>query len=159
MVVSVNIVFSAPSNLSVTKPNCNRSSKTIDNKYPLTKPITLPDGSIKYRIAIISDLDRKSFNSSNTWISYFLHGYLTHNPVNNHVSIEWDSVANTQRFQTHFSESGKGLELSELVTFNGHLLTIDDKTGLIYKINNSVLIPWVIIVNGDGFQTNGYKTY
>ena len=37
------------------------------------------------------------------------------------------------------------MELSELVVFNGHLMTVDDRTGVIYKIENNKVIPWVIL--------------
>jgi soluble calcium-activated nucleotidase 1 len=43
------------------------------------------------------------------------------------------------------SQGGRGMELSELVVFNGHLLTVDDRTGVIYRIEGNKVIPWVIL--------------
>lgn len=159
MAIASNVVFSAPTNS--TKKNATKTvsdvlPQLINNRYPLTKPILLPNGSIKYRVALISDLDSHSMSKENPyqWISYFKKGYLTYRPADRNVTIEWDQSANKQ-FTTRLSLAGRGLELSELVTYNGQLLTIDDKTGLVYIIENETLIPWVIVVDGNGHVNRG----
>ena len=48
-------------------------------------------------------------------------------------------------FRSTLSQGGRGMELSELVVFNGHLLTVDDRTGVIYRIEGNKVIPWVIL--------------
>ncbi|CAL7940855.1 unnamed protein product [Xylocopa violacea] len=53
---------------------------------------------------------------------------------------------------------GRGMELSELVTFDGHLLTFDDRTGVIYIIEGEEVYPWVILMDGNGKNTKGFKT-
>lgn len=158
-----DIVFGAPvvpepQNTTITKSEYNLLTQFVNTKYPLTDPILLPDGSLKYRIAIISDLDGDSISTQEpyTWISYFKQGHLIYNPNNNkNISIEWDSANNSIEFKSHISMNGRGLELSELVTYNGQLITFDDKTGVAYIIEGNVLIPWVIIVDGDGRRTIG----
>lgn len=50
------------------------------------------------------------------------------------------------------------MELSELVVFNGKLLTFDDRTGLIYELENNKLIPWVLLIDGDGQSSKGFKS-
>lgn len=43
------------------------------------------------------------------------------------------------------------MELSELVVFDGRLLTFDDRTGIVYEIvNEQKMVPWVLLVDGDG---------
>jgi soluble calcium-activated nucleotidase 1 len=37
------------------------------------------------------------------------------------------------------------MELSELVTFNGALYTVDDRTGVVYKLDGNKVVPWVIL--------------
>lgn len=37
-------------------------------------------------------------------------------------------------FQGSLSQGGRGMELSELVVFDGKLLSFDDRTGVIYQI-------------------------
>ena len=47
--------------------------------------------------------------------------------------------------------SGRGMELSELLVFNGHLYTIDDRTGIVYQIEDkNKIFPWVVLSGGDG---------
>ena len=36
------------------------------------------------------------------------------------------------------------MELSDLGIFNGHLVSIDDRTGLIYIIEDDEARPWVV---------------
>lgn len=47
------------------------------------------------------------------------------------------------------------MELSELVVFNGHLYSVDDRTGVVYRIEGSRAIPWVILPDGDGSISKG----
>jgi len=160
--IATDIVFGAPTpsdTNTVKNSECDLITQLIDSKYPLTDPIVLPDGSVKYRIAIISDLDGNSVspNKALTWISYFKKGNLTYNSATKNVSIEWDSTNNGHQFKSNMATSGRGLELSELVTYNGNLITLDDKTGLIYIIDDNALIPWVLVVNGNGRKTKVMK--
>lgn len=47
------------------------------------------------------------------------------------------------------------MELSELVAFNGHLYSVDDRTGVVYRIEGSQAVPWVILPDGDGSVSKG----
>lgn len=47
------------------------------------------------------------------------------------------------------------MELSELVVFNGHLYTVDDHTGVVYRILDDRAVPWVILPDGDGTVSKG----
>lgn len=127
--------------------------------YPLTPPITTP-GGIKYRIGMISDLDTdsKSKLESNTWISYFMKGFLIWNPISNTVTITWDRTDPVQ-LKTTFGQNGRGMELSELVVFNGKLLSFDDRTGLVYDISieSNTAYPWVLLMDGNGRTSKGKK--
>lgn len=42
------------------------------------------------------------------------------------------------------------MELSELVVFDGKLLTFDDRTGIVFEIINEKIIPWLLLMDGDG---------
>lgn len=163
ILAAIATVFGAPA-ISVSDSDCNLITQVIDNRYPLTDPIVLGDGSVKYRIAIITDLDGNSVSAdeSFTWVSYFKKGYLTYSPATKNVFIEWDnSTSNGDQFKSKLSMNGRGLELSELVTYNANLITLDDKTGLVYLINDNVLIPWVMVTDGDGrnIKGNNNNTY
>ncbi|KAG6798050.1 soluble calcium-activated nucleotidase 1 [Apis mellifera caucasica] len=52
---------------------------------------------------------------------------------------------------------GRGMELSELVIFDGHLLSFDDRTGVIYFIEGEEVYPWVILMDGNGKSSKGFK--
>ncbi|KAJ0044280.1 hypothetical protein NL108_003788, partial [Boleophthalmus pectinirostris] len=47
------------------------------------------------------------------------------------------------------------MELSELVVFNGHLYSVDDRTGVVFRIEGSRAVPWVILPDGDGSVSKG----
>lgn len=49
------------------------------------------------------------------------------------------------------------MELSELVTFNGRLLTFDDRTGIVFEISNDNVSPWVILTDGESISPKGFK--
>lgn len=50
------------------------------------------------------------------------------------------------------------MELSELVTFNGKLLTFDDRTGIVFEIINDNVSPWVIVTDGESISPKGFKS-
>lgn len=51
------------------------------------------------------------------------------------------------------------MELSEIVTFNGHILTFDDRTGIVFEIiNNQMLTPWVILSDSTPVTGKGFKS-
>ena len=48
------------------------------------------------------------------------------------------------------------MELSDLLVFNGRLYSIDDRTGIVYEIeNNKKIFPWVILSDGNGHEIKG----
>ncbi|EDO31276.1 predicted protein [Nematostella vectensis] len=127
----------------------------FNNTYPLSKPKKTPLG-MKYRIGIIADLDENSKSSTmkNTWTSHFKRGYLTVHPDRT-ISIEWDEKIVV--LSSTLSQKGRGMELSELIAFNGKLYAIDDRTGVIFQIMDEHVVPWVILPDGDGTEKKGFK--
>lgn len=49
------------------------------------------------------------------------------------------------------------MELSDLVVFDGRLLTIDDRTGIVYELKDKKAIPWLLLNDGPGNVTKGIK--
>ncbi|EAW89548.1 calcium activated nucleotidase 1, isoform CRA_a [Homo sapiens] len=49
------------------------------------------------------------------------------------------------------------MELSDLIVFNGKLYSVDDRTGVVYQIEGSKAVPWVILSDGDGTVEKGFK--
>lgn len=136
-------------------PQCRyyRYNKT----YPATFPIRTSEG-ISYRIAIVSDLDQdsKATNQKDTWHSLMKTGSLFWNPVTNYISVLWDDRTHT--LSSSLAMKGRGMELSELTIFDGRLLSFDDRTGLIYYIEDNQAYPWVILLDGNGKSTKGFKS-
>ena len=56
-----------------------------------------------------------------------------------------------------YSLSGRGMELSDLIVFDGNILTVDDRTGIVFKIVGKDIVPWNILSDGDGLSTKGFK--
>jgi len=163
-----DIVFGAPADVissttdngvAVTNGSAGCHPLTIDNRYPLTNPEKLPNNGSTYAIGLIADLDNESKDSKKayTWHSYFKRGSLSYLPgTNPPVTVVWDTTpTNETEFTSHLSEDGRSMELSELITYDGNLMTIDDKTGIIYRIKGDELQPWVILLSGDGQGVKG----
>lgn len=124
-----------------------------NDTYPLSPPQRNPDG-VRYRIGVIADLDTQSRGSEeHTWFSYLKKGYLVLSDSGDSVTVEWDKDESV--LQSHLAEKGRGMELSELVVFNGKLYTVDDRTGVVYQIEGNKVVPWVILPDGDGTVGKG----
>ncbi|XP_017887428.1 soluble calcium-activated nucleotidase 1 isoform X2 [Ceratina calcarata] len=147
------IVRPLPANQCVTQCRYQKYNKT----YPLSSPVRTSKG-FTYRIAIVSDLDHdsRSLDKKNLWYSIMKTGSLFWNPSTNSLSIIWDD--RNQMLTSSLTMKGRGMELSELVTFDGHLLSFDDRTGVVYIIEGEEAYPWVILMDGNGKNTKGFKS-
>lgn len=152
--IVVLIVYFLPTR---TKRICFQEKDYISNTYPLTVPMLSPEGTT-YKIALVADLDTNSRSSPTeyTWISHLLLGNLTISNDLKHVKLIFNQ--DTIRLTSTLSQAGRGMELSELVVFNGKLYTIDDRTGVIYEIKNNKTLPWVLLTDGDGNTNKGIFT-
>ncbi|XP_013381847.1 soluble calcium-activated nucleotidase 1 [Lingula anatina] len=131
--------------------------KTLYNStYPLSKPIRT-EKEIKFRIAIIADLDTASKHrkKQNTWISFLQKGYLSLSLDHSRASVQWD--ADKLTLKSGLAQGGRGMELSDLVVFNGKLYTVDDRTGVIYEVYGEEVVPWVLLTDGNGMTAKGFK--
>eukprot|EP00918_Siedleckia_nematoides_P071992 GHVU01157273.1.p1 GENE.GHVU01157273.1~~GHVU01157273.1.p1 ORF type:complete len:362 (-),score=32.84 GHVU01157273.1:951-1979(-) len=56
------------------------------------------------------------------------------------------------------NEAGRGMELSELVLYEGRLLCFDDRTGITYELTkDNKLVPRHVLAEGDGYSNKGMK--
>ncbi|MEQ2211856.1 hypothetical protein XENOCAPTIV_018648 [Xenoophorus captivus] len=145
---------------SQTRRPCRGSAvKDTDAQYNDTYPITPPERTsqgMRYRIGVIADLDTNSASDKKlTWFSYMRKGYLLVSQSGDTVAVEWDP--DRVVLESHLSEKGRGMELSDLVVFNGKLYSVDDRTGIIYHIDGDKVVPWVILPDGDGNVAKGFK--
>ncbi|KAF3700137.1 Soluble calcium-activated nucleotidase 1 [Channa argus] len=138
-----------------TRGNTQQSDSHYNDTYPLSPPERTPQGT-RYRIAVIADLDTNSRRDKQlTWFSYMRRGYLLVSQSGDKVAVEWDTDRTV--LESHLSEKGRGMELSELVVFNGKLFSVDDRTGVVYHIDGDKAVPWVILPDGDGNVAKGFK--
>lgn len=75
------------------------------------------------------------------------------------ITIEWDE--DNIVLKSNNAANNRGMELSELVTYDGKLLTVDDKTGIVYSIGDDhSLTEWVVLKENDenGVSDKGKNT-
>ncbi|XP_026885263.2 soluble calcium-activated nucleotidase 1b isoform X1 [Electrophorus electricus] len=137
------------------QPFAEWTGRRYNATYPLSPPERTANG-IRYRIAVIADLDTGSRSrKDNTWFSYLRRGHLLVSHGGDLAAVEWDP--DTAMLESHLAEKGRGMELSDLVAFNGHLYSVDDRTGVVYRIEGNRVVPWVILADGDGTVSKGFK--
>lgn len=132
---------------------------------PISESQVLDDGSSVYRIAVITDLDKDSkTEDGKKWRSYFRRGRLTVSSDFTRVSVDWDETKDDISLLSEVSSGGRAMELSDLVVFNRNLFTVDDRTGILYKIDDLSssssemhVVPWVILSDGPGNVSKSFK--
>lgn len=113
------------------------------------------------QIAIVTDMDQMSKvkNSKKpAWRSVLKRGTVRRFKDGSELTydIEWN--ANEHEIVGVLGEEGRGMEFSELVSFQGKLLTVDDRTGVVFEITKDMkAIPRHILMEGDGNQAKGQK--
>lgn len=136
-VVFVFYIFTI-STSQVQSTNCLQSAENapLIPFYNSTYPLTKTDRSrnfLRFKIGLIADLDKKSKKfSKDFWISYLLEGYLLYYPSTKKVVVTFENAKSQLRSSLSFGK--RGMELSELVVFNGKLYSCDDRTGVVYQI-------------------------
>ncbi|KAG7267492.1 hypothetical protein CRUP_008253, partial [Coryphaenoides rupestris] len=127
-----------------------------NDTYPLSAPERSARGT-RFRIAVVADLDTNSRSDGKelTWFSFLRRGHLTVSQSGDSVAVDWDPKPVV--LESHLAEKGRGMELSELVAFNGKLYSVDDRTGVVYHIDGDKAVPWVILPDGDGSVAKGFK--
>lgn len=126
--------------------------------YPLTVSIN-KNGVSTFRIGLIADMDKESKHptKANMWRSYLKKGLLSFSPTKNSIVATFNDDDATE-ITSGYSLKGRGMELSELVTYNGRMLTFDDRTGLIFQLNDDNVIPWILLMDGAGNTGKGFKS-
>lgn len=134
------------------------STPAYNASYPFTTPEKVNDGW-RYRIGLIADQDTKSYSAKDKdWSSLLRFGYLWVSDNFTVVRFEWPETDKIV-YRSGFGDHGRGMELSELVVFNGRLYAVDDRTGLVYDMSDyKTAIPWIILMDGNGRVAKGFKS-
>lgn len=116
------------------KPIVTLNDRPYNQTYPFTAPI-LRGSVVTFRIALIADLDTESKSKldPNTYISYLKKGYLSYHRTSAEVFVTWDKNS-AELLSSTYSHKGRGMELSELIIYDGRLLTFDDRSGMVGKL-------------------------
>ncbi|EYC03977.1 hypothetical protein Y032_0090g2343 [Ancylostoma ceylanicum] len=126
------------------------------NSSQLYTPRHLDGGALEYDLLAITDLDHDSKVSNKKWQSVAKRGVLTISQDHKAVSVKWNADS-TVSLTTEIAAGGRAMELSDLAVFDGRLLAVDDRTGLIYEIKEDKAYPWVFLIDGPGNATKGLK--
>uniref|UniRef100_A0A0R3RXB0 Apyrase n=1 Tax=Elaeophora elaphi TaxID=1147741 RepID=A0A0R3RXB0_9BILA len=140
---------------NMQKPRCFRRPY---NMSQLGREVLLDDGSHQFRIMVVTDLDKSSKHPTeeNQWQSFIEFGILTVNKEYTKASVQWNNNEQISLYST-IAGGGRSMELSDLVVFDGNLLSVDDRTGIIYRIEKDVAYPWIYLSDGAGNTTKGFK--
>ncbi|KAI5753457.1 hypothetical protein M8J77_000351 [Diaphorina citri] len=144
----------SPSSAGVIDGNLNSDGSISDDRNNNNDNASVHH----FILGIISDNDdeAKSKSRPNTWESKFIRGKLFWNEKSRHLSVEFDAK-NTKVLRSGFNLGGRGMELSELIYYDAVLTAFDDKSGIVYKIENGEIYPWVILASGNGKMNKGFK--
>jgi len=114
------------------------------------------ESSNNYQIGVISDMDLNSkMPDGKKWRSIFKKGIITRDPDTRRFSVTWHEEV---ELLSPLNEAGRGMELSDLTYYNGDLFVFDDRTGLMFKIVDKQVIPYRILMDGNGKNSKGQKT-
>ncbi|GAT94146.1 apyrase putative [Entamoeba histolytica] len=105
------------------------------------------------RVALVSDLDKAS-KEGQMWRSVVIVGIIFRQ--GNSYDFQEQEEFN---ISLPINENGRGMELSELLSFNGSLYGFDDRTGLVCAIDieKKKAYPRLILRDGDSFSDKGMK--
>lgn len=117
-------------------------------------------GENVYNMLVVTDLDHDSKHQSkkHTWFSFLKAGELKISSDYEHATMDWHDDKDITII-SQISAGGRSMELSDLKVFDGHLVTVDDRTGIIYQLHNNFkdAVPWLILNDGPGNVTKGFK--
>ncbi|CAD5219041.1 unnamed protein product [Bursaphelenchus xylophilus] len=134
-----------------------QSVSPLSRRPMYTATLNIMDGSMTLPIMAVADMDEESPSETmeGTYVSPSVRGFFTYNLNTKQFSIDWQYTYN---YTSRLNYEGRGMELSDLKTFNGYLYSVDDKTGVVFRLTTDKAIPWVINPDGDGFDNKTFKT-
>ncbi|KAK6752230.1 hypothetical protein RB195_003573 [Necator americanus] len=137
--------------------NRSRSGKNKIIPRSITKTVH-SNGSITYNLLAITDMDEAGREAKDkyNWRAVTRNGTLTISQDKKTVTVNW-LESSDKNITSGLNYKGRAMELSDLSEYNGHLLSPDDKTGLLYEIKDGKAIPWVFLNSGPGNTTKGMK--
>jgi len=111
--------------------------------------------SVEYNFVVVTDKDEKSgAKDGRYWEATLKFGKLLREEKRYEVS--W---IGEKTIWSNMNAAGRGMELSELVYFNGRLLSCDDRTGIVFEISleSDKVRPLYILSIGHGKSLKAFK--
>lgn len=113
--------------------------------HTTTKRRTLPNQQDEpYLVGFITDLDRESCrdknykivtcSQANVWVTYYKRAILPKLPLTKLTTLPLKWVDKVRLESRNIENGIRGMELSELIYLNNHLIAPDDRTGILYEI-------------------------
>lgn len=149
--------------LAVTNEVFSAITLTDKDSLPKFKDVanhTINNVVFTLRFGLVADLDEKAkeqgADGESVWVSYMRKGQMTLNDSENGCSVFLDDTPNgTVKYTTKNSnDKGRGFGLSEMVTYKGQLLAVDDETGIVYVHTHGKFLAWVQVMEHAG-SSNG----
>jgi soluble calcium-activated nucleotidase 1 len=72
----------------------------------------------------------------------------------NRYTVRWGKDV---ELRSGLNEAGRGMELSALAWYAGRLLTVDDRTGAVFAVEQNEVHPVAVLADGDGYTGKGFK--
>lgn len=124
------------------------------NSSVLASPVSQGD-AYELSLFLITDLDHDSkvADKKETWHSLSLRATLNIDSDFSKASLK---LGETKKLTSNIAAGGRAMELSDLATFDGRLITCDDRTGLLYEVDTqaSKVYPWVFLPDGPGVKAS-----
>ncbi|KJH42118.1 Apyrase [Dictyocaulus viviparus] len=142
----------------VNQPTTGSDFRSVStyNRSQIYTTKRINNNEIEYNLLLVSDPDHDSKISDKLWRSLAKFGTLRLNVDKKKVSIDFTTGAELF-LHTDISGGGRAMELSDLEVYDGRLLSVDDRTGIVYEIRNNKAYPWLFLIDGPGNETKGMK--
>lgn len=128
--------------------------RQYNDTYPLTPPAIIGKDQ-KFKIVVIADPDKASRNEDQ-YYSNLIYGSLILDDYDETAKVTFPTKP--ENIKSGYSLSGRGMELSDIIVFDGNVLTVDDRTGIVFKVTPThKMVPWQILSDGDGLNEKGFK--
>ncbi|KAH8739465.1 hypothetical protein FG386_000437 [Cryptosporidium ryanae] len=129
--------------------------------------LNLGSGTVQERIVctekfpcnfrLVADLDLKSRpeKGEKNYKSFYKKGSIVQDGNGNYNIIWGERIL----LLSGYNEFGRGMELSELINYNGMILAGDDRTGILFEVisDGKKLAPRYVLSEGDGMNSKGMK--
>jgi len=139
---------------SLLRDQAVRPALTVPRYFYQQSYLQYTNESTSYNICVVADKDKASKNG-NQWESVLLNGVLARDNSGRY-SVSWQD---STPLKSKLNEDGRGMELSDLVYFNGKLYSFDDRTGIVFEFDkdHQQAVPQYILMDGNGRSTKGFK--